>query len=305
MAVRRVDDDDVDAGVEQRLGPGKAGLADAGRAGDAQAAVLVLAGLGIGARLLDVLDSDQTDTATVIVDHEQLLDAVLVEQLGRIGHADALARGYQVTRHQLSHGLVGLAGEAHVAVRQDADEPLAFAVDDRDAGDRLGAHQLQRRRQRLVRMDGDGIDHHAGLEALDLAHLVGLRLGRHVLVDDAHAARLGHGNRHVGHGHRVHCRRDQRNAQFDRAGQTGSGSGGGRQYFRARWFEQNVIEGQRFADFHVNPGLALLKVDGAYIHKPARLTSVGLAGRAAKPAHRASRRDCRPNSRASITGQYV
>ena len=44
MAVRGVDDDDVDAGVDQRLGALEAGVADRGRGGDAQAALLVLAG---------------------------------------------------------------------------------------------------------------------------------------------------------------------------------------------------------------------------------------------------------------------
>ena len=45
MAVRGIDDDDVDAGVDQRLGALEAVIADAGRGGDAQAALLVLAGV--------------------------------------------------------------------------------------------------------------------------------------------------------------------------------------------------------------------------------------------------------------------
>ena len=57
-------------------------------------------------------------------------------------------------------------------------------------------HQAQRVGQRLVGMDGDRVDHHAAFELLDLADLVGLRLGIEVLVDDADAAGLGHGDRH-------------------------------------------------------------------------------------------------------------
>ena len=75
MAVRGVDDDDVDAGIDQQLGAMQAVLADAGRRGGAQAALLVLAGAGELVGLLDVLDRDQADAAIVGVDHQQLLDA--------------------------------------------------------------------------------------------------------------------------------------------------------------------------------------------------------------------------------------
>ena len=80
MAVRGVDDHDVDPGVEQRLGALKAIVAGAGRGGDAQPALLVLAGVGVELRLLDVLDGDQADAAVGVIDHQQLLDAVLVQQ---------------------------------------------------------------------------------------------------------------------------------------------------------------------------------------------------------------------------------
>ena len=50
------------------------------RGGDAQAALLVLAGVGMLLRLLDVLDRDQADAAVVVVDDQQLLDAVLMQQ---------------------------------------------------------------------------------------------------------------------------------------------------------------------------------------------------------------------------------
>ena len=80
MAVRGIDHQHVDAGVEQRLGALDAVLAGAGRGGDAQPAVLVLAGVGKALRLLDVLDGDQADAAIGVVDDQQLLDAVLMQQ---------------------------------------------------------------------------------------------------------------------------------------------------------------------------------------------------------------------------------
>ena len=51
-----------------------------------------LAACGMGRRLLDVLDGDQADAAAGFVDHQQLLDAVLVQQAARLVLADALAR---------------------------------------------------------------------------------------------------------------------------------------------------------------------------------------------------------------------
>ena len=80
MAVRGVDHHEIDAGRDQRLGAREALVADRGGGGDAQAPLLVLAGVRIGDRLLDVLHGDQADAAVVVVDHQQLLDAVLVQQ---------------------------------------------------------------------------------------------------------------------------------------------------------------------------------------------------------------------------------
>ena len=80
MAVRGIDDDEIDTGRDQLLGAGKALVADRGRSRDTQAALLVLAGTRVGDRLLDVLDGDQPDATVFIVDDEQLFDAVLVQQ---------------------------------------------------------------------------------------------------------------------------------------------------------------------------------------------------------------------------------
>ena len=63
MAVRGVDDEQVDAGVDQPLGALEAVVADAGRGRRAQAALRVLGGVRVELRLLDVLDGDQPDAA--------------------------------------------------------------------------------------------------------------------------------------------------------------------------------------------------------------------------------------------------
>ncbi len=125
-------------------------VAHRGRGGDAQAAGGILGRIGIGDGLLDVLDRDQADAAVVVVDHQQLLDPALVEQLARFLLRDAGAdRGEIVVRHQLAHRLLGIVGEAHVAVGEDADQ-LARGLDHRDAADPVGGHHRARFAQRRV-----------------------------------------------------------------------------------------------------------------------------------------------------------
>src|SRR6185369_5742010 len=80
MTVRRVDDEDVDPGIEQSLGTRDPVLTGAGRRRRAQPSVAVLAGMREFLRLLDVLDGDETDAAIAVVDDQQLLDAVLMEE---------------------------------------------------------------------------------------------------------------------------------------------------------------------------------------------------------------------------------
>ena len=79
------------------------------------------------------------------------------------------------------------------------------------SGERVG--------QRGVGKDGDRIDHHAALEALDLAHLLGLIGGLEIAVDDADPARLRHGDGEPRLGDGVHRRGDDRQVEADRAGE--------------------------------------------------------------------------------------
>src|ERR1700732_3031429 len=79
MAVRGVDHHEIDARGDQLLGACEAQVADRRRRGDAQPALLVLAGVRIGDRLFHVLDRDEADAAVFVVDHQQFLDAVLVQ----------------------------------------------------------------------------------------------------------------------------------------------------------------------------------------------------------------------------------
>ena len=252
MAVRGVDHDEVDAGLDQPLGALIALVADRGGGGDAQAALLVLAGIRIGDRLLDVLDRDQADAAVLVVDHQELLDAVLVQQALGLLLADALAhRDQLVLGHQLGDRLARVGGEAHVAVGEDADElaglAVAAALHHRDAGDAVRLHQLERVGERRVGLDGERVHHHAGFEFLHLPHLRGLLVRLQVAVDDADAAGLRHGDRHLGLGHRVHGRGDDRDVERDFAGDAAADIDVGRQQFGQAGLDQHVVEGQRLA----------------------------------------------------------
>jgi len=64
----------------------------------------------------------------------------------------------------------------------------------------------------------DRIADHAAFELFDPIDLAGLGFHRHVLVNDADAALLRHGDGQAGFGHRVHGGGDHRQIEADFAG---------------------------------------------------------------------------------------
>ncbi len=94
---------------------------------DAQPPLLVLRGERELDPLPDVLDGDQALEPPVGVDHRQLLDLVLVQDLVRLferrphGCGDEVGRG-----HQRGDRLRGVRLEAEIPVRQDPDEHAGF-----------------------------------------------------------------------------------------------------------------------------------------------------------------------------------
>ncbi len=247
-----VDDQQVHPGVDQRQRPLEALVADSRGSRDAQAPLIVLDGVGIELGLLDILDGDEACAAIVGIDDQQLFDAVLVQQHLGLVLGDAIAYRDQLFKgHQFADGLGGMGGEAHIAMGEDAHQladgatALAAILDHRDARDIVRLHQGQRIGQGRVRADGDGIDHHAALEGLDHAHLLGLFGSRQVLVDHAHAAGLGHGNRHGTLGNRIHGRAENGKIERYVLGDIGGNVGFRGQDVGARGLQQHVIEGER------------------------------------------------------------
>ena len=236
VAVRGVDHDHVHLGLDQRArarawpsGPTPVAAATRSRPSSS------LLASGWVSRLVHVLDGDQPDAAVGVVHHQQLLDAVAVQQAPRLVRGDVGGDGDEVLpRHQFVDLQRRVGGEADVAVGDDADQAVGVALDHRDAADAVGVHQGADVGERLVGVDGERVHHHAGFELLDLADLGGLLGGLEVLVDDADAALLGHGDGHGGLGDGVHGGGDDRDVERDGAGEAGARVGGGGQDLRSR-----------------------------------------------------------------------
>ena len=251
--MRGIDHDQIDAGIDQQFGALKAALADGGRGRDAQSALRVLAGQRMRDRLFHVLDGDQADAAILIVDDQQLFDAMLVQHPLRLVLADAFAHRDEVfMRHQFGDFLARIGRKPHVAVGEDADQlsrhALGSAGDHGNAGEAVIVHQRHRVRQHRVGADGQRIDHHSGFVLLDLPHLGGLPLGIEIAVDDADAAGLRHRDRHARFGDRVHRGRDDRDVERDRAGDVGADIGLGGQDIRETGLQKHIVERVGFAD---------------------------------------------------------
>ena len=90
--------------------------------------------------LLDVLDGDEALQLSGLIDHEDLLDAMLVEQpLGILerrpdGDRDEILRGHDVADRD-----VGSRLESQIPVGQDADQ-ATLVVRDRNTGDPIPGH---------------------------------------------------------------------------------------------------------------------------------------------------------------------
>ena len=199
-------------------------------------------------RLLDVLDGDEALQPEVVIDDEELLDFLLMQDLARFVERRAdRHRDEVLLRHHVGHGPLDVGLEAQVAVGEDADEPafLAAVFGDRHAGDAVLAHQLQRFADATAGRERDRVDDHAALGPLDAIDFERLLVDRQVLVDDAQAAVLRHGDGHLGLGDRVHGGAQERHVQRDVAGQPGRDVDLRRHHGGMPWHEQDVVERER------------------------------------------------------------
>src|SRR5215211_5376535 len=113
VAMRRVDDEDVDIGPDERAGPLERVRPDTDRGADAEATVAVLGRVRVLDLLLDVLDRDEPLEHAVGIDDRQLLDLVAMEDAGGLleGGADG-CRDERSGRHEGRDGLRHVVLEA-------------------------------------------------------------------------------------------------------------------------------------------------------------------------------------------------
>ena len=221
-------------------------LAGADRGADAQATLVVLAGQRVGLGLFDVLDGHHALEVELVVNDQDFFQAVLVQQLTDFVLVGAFADGDQTLfrGHHVADLGVQAAFEAHVTGGDDADQ--VAVRQHRNAGDVVQAGQVEQVAHGGVGVDGDRVLDHASLELLDLADFAGLLFDGHVLVDDADAAFLGHGNGQARFGHGIHGSGNQRNVQLDAAGQTGLETDFIGQYLGIARYKEDIVEGQGF-----------------------------------------------------------
>ena len=195
MSVGRIDNDDVDAGSDQRFKTIIRIATRTHRGADTQCTTAVFARERKVFRLLEVFRRNHAPELEIFVDDKDLLDAVLVQQTENlfIGCAFTNRDEPVLRRHDLGNRRIELCFEARVAARNDADGDAI--VDNRHTRYAHRAGQVDDLANRHVRRDGNRVAHHARFELLDHEDLASLFLDRHVLVDNAEAAFLGESDR--------------------------------------------------------------------------------------------------------------
>ncbi len=148
-------------------------------------------------------------------------------------------------RHDVAERCPVVRLKAQVAVGDDPDETPRI-VHDRDAADGVPRHALARVADRVLRVENDRVEDHAGLGALNAAHLARLKLGRHVFMEHADAALTRDRDREARLGDRVHRRRDERDREPERPREPGRRVDVARHHVRPAGNEQDVVEGEAF-----------------------------------------------------------
>ena len=168
-------------------------------------------------RLLDVLDGDEPLQPEVAIDDEELLDLLLMQDLARFVERRPDRHGDEIllasSRRSTGRSMLVSKRRSRL-VRMPTSRPslLPSSV--------IGTPEMRYLRisssaslMRRVGRERDRVDDHAALGPLDSIHLERLLLDRQVLVDDAEAAVLRHGDRHLGLGDRVHGGAQERHVQ--------------------------------------------------------------------------------------------
>ncbi len=216
MAVGRVEHENVDAGIDQRLGALEIIRTDSGGGTELVMVVAVVIGLLLRDQGLDVEEAVKPGQPAVRIDHRELADLVFEHDPVSFLHRHAVSGDNRLLRHHIADFDPVIGQEFDVAGRDDADEP-AGGVDDRETGERVlpGAFFIHHLFDGLVLAENHRSPDDAVQVVLDLADFVGLAFDRQILVNHADAAELRHGDGHRAFGHGIHRGADERDVQLD------------------------------------------------------------------------------------------
>ena len=251
MAMRGIQSQHVHLGASQFHGALEEVSSGADGRSRAQPALLVLRGLGEFEFFLDVLDGDQALQIEVLVNDQQLLDAMALQQALGLFERRADRHGHQIVLgHRRSDRLPEIFLEAQVAIGEDAHEERAARH--RQAGNAIFVHDVQGLLHGMLGGDRDRIDDHSAFRALDAVDLFGLAINGHIAMDETQAALPGHGDGQMSLGDGVHGGGDHGNIQGDFASQAGARVGLGRQDRGFAGQQQHIVKRQTFEDrsFH-------------------------------------------------------
>ena len=95
MTVRRVDCHDIYAGVDQHVATFERIRTHTDRRANAEPPIRIFARVRMIQSLLDIFDRDQTNQLVLCINHGELFNTMLVEQLLGFTHGDALLRGHE------------------------------------------------------------------------------------------------------------------------------------------------------------------------------------------------------------------
>ena len=117
VAVCGIDDDNVTPGIDQCFGTREAVVTDISRRGNTEAALLVLTGVGMKLRFLDVFYRNQADAPITVVDDNKLFDPVLMEQAFSLFAINTVLHGHEVFMgHQFANRLLLIGRKPNVAI---------------------------------------------------------------------------------------------------------------------------------------------------------------------------------------------
>lgn len=191
VAVRGVDQQNVNACRHQRVNSLFVAGAGADRRAHAQTAVLVFTGVRFAFRFLEVFNGDHAQQVEAVVHHQRFFYALFVHLLQHHVARFTFFHGDQAIfrRHDRGDRLAQIGHEAHVAAGDDANQLVVFG-DNRVTGEAVARSQLFHFLQRGGRGNGLRVGDYAAFMLLHAADFFSLALDRHVFVDEARAAFL-------------------------------------------------------------------------------------------------------------------